>query len=177
MRPLVGALIGSLLAPVSTSWGQPREPGSPGEKLVGTWRLVLFEDVENGRKIYRYGEKPLGIFIYTADGHVAIQIANPANPACRAPVPAVFSSNERMKAESRLPVCTSEQMLALLNGYVAYWGTYSVDAAAGVVVHHVESDLKNGYIGTDQRRPFRLEGDRLTIGDGTTWTRVLERVR
>ena len=49
--------------------------------------------------------------------------------------------------------------------------------AAGVVVHHVKSDLGIGYTGTDQRRPFRLDGDRLVLGDGKTWTRVLERVR
>jgi hypothetical protein len=59
---------------------------------------------------------------------------------------------------------------------VAYWGTYTIDAAAGVVIHHVQSGISGGYAGTDQRRPFRLEGDRLVIGDGKTWTRVLERV-
>jgi hypothetical protein len=47
---------------------------------------------------------------------------------------------------------------------------YTVDANAGVVVHHVQSDARNTYIGTDQPRPFKLEGDRLVIGDGKTWT-------
>ena len=68
------------------------------------------------------------------------------------------------------------QARALLEGYAAYWGTYTVDANAGVVVHHVQRDARNTYIGTDQPRPFKLEGDRLVIGDGKTWTRVLERV-
>ena len=74
------------------------------------------------------------------------------------------------------PRATQNRSRALLDGYVAYWGTYTIDAAAGVVIHHVKSDIGNGYLGTDQRRPFRLEGDRLVIGDGKTWTRVLERV-
>lgn len=74
-----------------------------------------------------------------------------------------------------LPVCSPDQMRILLDGTVAYWGTYSVDAAAGEVIHHVTADLSNGYIATDQRRPFRLSGDRLEIGDGKTWTRVLQR--
>jgi hypothetical protein len=68
-------------------------------------------------------------------------------------------------------------MQGILERSVAYWGTYSVDATAGVVVHHVERDLTSGGAGTDQRRPFRLEGDRLTIGDGKTWKRVFERER
>jgi hypothetical protein len=36
-------------------------------------------------------------------------------------------------------------MQAVFDGYVAYWGTYTVDAAAGVVIHHVQSDISNGY--------------------------------
>ena len=63
----------------------------------------------------------------------------------------------------------------MLDDYVAYWGTYTVDAQAGVVIHHVMSDISNGYAGTDQRRPFSHDGDRLVIGDGKTWTPVLER--
>lgn len=142
--------------------------------LVGTWRLVSFEDVENGKKIHEFGDKPLGLFIYTADGHVAIQIANPAKPNCVVPDK---RSGPGGTVAASVPTCSPDQALALLNGYVAYWGTYTVDMAAGVVIHHVQSDISNGYTGTDQRRPFRLEGDRLVIGDGKTWTRVLERVR
>jgi Lipocalin-like domain len=141
--------------------------------LVGTWRLVSFEDVESGHIIRRFGDKPLGLFVYTADGHVAIQIANPANPACVAPGKKFGPGR---KDDLPVPACSPEQMQALFDGYVAYWGTYTVDAAAGVVIHHVKSDISNGYAGTDQRRPFRLEGDHLVIGDGKTWTRVLERV-
>ena len=141
--------------------------------LVGTWRLVSFEDVKNGMTIREFGNKPLGLFIYTTDGHVAIQIANPANPRCVAPGK---RSAPGGKVDLSVPMCSPEQAQTLLEGYVAYWGTYTVDAAAGVVIHHVVSDISNGYAGTDQRRPFRLEGDRLVIGDGKTWTRVLERV-
>ena len=151
--------------------GAADSPAPPG--LVGTWRLVSFEDVESGQTIRQFGDKPLGLFIYTADGHVAIQIANPANPACVATSKKVASAR---KEDLAVPQCNPEQMQALFDGYVAYWGTYTVDGAAGVVIHHVKSDISNGYAGTDQRRPFHLEGDRLVIGDGKTWTRVLERV-
>lgn len=147
---------------------------APSSALVGTWRLVSFEDVDGGQAVHRYGEKPLGIFIYTADGHVAIQIANPANPVCVAPA---VKNGPGRKDNLPVPACTADEMRALVDGYVAYWGTYTVDAAAGIVTHHVVSSLANGYAGTDQQRPFRLEGDRLVIGDGKTWTRVLERVR
>jgi len=163
MRLVVTALAFAVLVP-ATSWGQPGTPGSLPTQLVGTWRLVQFEAVENaagvrdeaGKTVYRYGKQPLGLFIYTADGHVAIQIANPANPKC------VFRVDERDHLD--VPVCTSDQREALVSGYVAYWGTYTVDLAAGVVIHHVQSDLGIGYAGSDQRRPFHLEGDRLVLG-------------
>lgn len=159
-----------LLITFAASAGDARPRGG----IVGTWRLVKFEDVEDGKTIHRFGEKPLGLFIYTADGHVAIQIANPDNPNCLAPSK---KNGPGRKDDLELPACTAAQMQALLDGTVAYWGTYSVDKATGEVIHHVKSDLSNGYIGTDQRRRFILTGDRLEIGDGKTWIRVLERVR
>lgn len=165
MRSAVAALVLALSTPLPKASADPVNAAS----LVGTWRLVRFEDVQNGRTLHEYGEQPKGLFIYTADGHVAIQIANPGNPVC------IRRYDERDGIA--LPVCTPAQREALMAGYVAYWGTYTVDAAAGVVVHHVESDFGIGYTGTDQRRPFRLDGDTLTLGDGKTWTRVLERVR
>ena len=162
----------SLFALASSAAAQAEANFGPG--IVGTWQLVEFEDVEDGRIVHAFGPRPLGLFIYTADGHVAIQIANPANPSCVAP----SKASRPGRTDDRLrPTCTAEQMQALVDGSVAYWGTYTVDAEAGTVVHHVTSDLSNGYAGSDQSRPFRLDGDRLVIGDGKTWTRVLKRLR
>jgi hypothetical protein len=69
-----------------------------------------------------------------------------------------------------------EHALAAYTAYEAYFGTYTVDAEKQVVVHHVEGSLAPDYTDTDQPRHFKLEGDRLEIGDGKTWRRVLERV-
>jgi hypothetical protein len=71
---------------------------------------------------------------------------------------------------------TPDEAKAALAGYVAYFGTYSVDAAKNMVVHHVEGSLAPSFNGTDQPRPFKLSGDRLLIGDEKTWRRILERV-
>lgn len=167
------ALCASILALCAAVLAAPPAYAGGKKGLVGTWRLVAFEDVEDGKVIRRFGEKPVGLFVYTRDGHVSIQIANPANPVCLAPGK---KSGPGKKDDLALPACSPEQALALLNGTVTYWGTYSVDMAAGVVTHHVLSDVSNGYAGTAQPRPFRLNGNRLVIGDGKTWTRVLERV-
>lgn len=151
---------------------ETQQPVSP-IGIVGTWRLVKFEDFEDGKTIRRFGESPVGLFVYTADGHVSIQIANPANPIRIAPGK---KSGPGKKDDLALPACTPEQAQALLDGTVIYWGTYTIDMAAGVVTHNVLSDFSNGYVGTEQPRPFQVNGDRLLIGYDKTWTRVLERV-
>jgi hypothetical protein len=139
----------------------------PVDGLVGTWRLVEFADLDkDGKWERRFGEHPLGYFVYDATGHVHIQIM-------KVPVLAVFP--EAKLSEGTPP--SAEHALAAYAAYVAYFGTYTVDATQHVVTHHVEGSLAPDFTGTDQPRPFRLEGDRLEIGDGKTWRRVLERVR
>lgn len=172
--PITSARSAESMLPGGTATVQtsPAKPGT-ADGLVGTWRLVSFEDVEDGKIIRRFGEKPVGLFVYMADGYVSIQIANSANPACLAPGKK-FGPGK--KDDLALPACSPEQMRELLDGSVVYWGTYTADMAAGIVTHHVVSDLSNGYAGSDQSRPFRLNGNRLVIGDGKTWTHVLERV-
>jgi hypothetical protein len=117
-------------------------PAQSPPSIAGTWRVVAFEIHDtDGTVIKEFGEKPLGYFIYDATGHVAIQMME--NPA----------KNDPPKA-------------------FAYFGTYRVDAAKGIVIHHVEGAVEGvggagpkvrDYIGKDELRPFRLEGDHLFI--------------
>jgi hypothetical protein len=90
-------------------------------------------------------------------------------------VPPLAPFPEANIIEDKLP--SAEHALAAYSGYVAYFGTYTVDEKKHAVTHHIEGSLAPEFTGTDQPRPFKLEGDRLEIGDGKTWRRVLERVR
>ncbi len=64
-------------------------------------------------------------------------------------------------------------------GYDAYFGTYTVDEAQGIVTHHLESALFPGDVGKNITRHIAVDGDALTIkftttqGDGTPVTRTL----
>ncbi|MFZ3339449.1 MAG: lipocalin-like domain-containing protein [Terriglobales bacterium] len=137
------------------------------DALLGTWRLVELADLDkDGKWQHRYGEHPRGYFVYDPTGHVHIQIMK---------VPALPPFPEARLDVGKLP--TPEHALAAYSAYAAYFGTYTVDADKHVVTHHVEGSLSPDFTGTDQPRPFKLEGDRLEIGDGKTWRRVLERVR
>ena len=154
---------GLLLASVVLS--QLPAQAAPG--LIGTWCLVEFADRDkDGTWHYRFGEHPRGYFVYDATGHVHIQIMK---------VPALAPFPEAKLDEGKQP--SPEHALEAYAAYVAYFGTYTVDAEKRVVTHHVQGSLAPDFTDTDQPRPFRLEGDRLEIGDGKTWRRVRERVR
>jgi hypothetical protein len=138
---------------------------SPGPDIVGTWRLVEYwnRDAADQPKTYPYGEQPLGFIIYDRAGNVLVQIAkNPQRPRV---------------AKEDFARMTVEELRAMLQEYVAYFGTYTVDAAHGVVIHHVAADLRREYTATDQRRTFQLSGDELIIGDSRTWLRRFVRIR
>jgi hypothetical protein len=138
------------------------------EKLVGTWRIVRFIDTDaHGKVTYLFGEHPRGYVVYDPTGHLSVQIMRmPARPA--------FAAGDDDKG-------TDAEVRAAYDGYVAYFGTYRVDEANSVVTHVVEGSLKPSYTGTNQPRPFKLDGDVLVIQgrdkDGSSYVRELHRVK
>ena len=132
------------------------------DSLVGTWRLVSYEDLDASGKVTReFGEHPLGYVVYDSTGHVFVNIMKTP------PLPAAGFEDEKPT-----PGLKSKAYEA----YVGYFGTYSVDWQKSEVVHHVEGSLDPSYTGTDQPRPFLLQGDTLILGDQKTWKRLLVRV-
>jgi hypothetical protein len=142
----------------------------PVAAIVGTWKVVTYEDRTEGQPVkYQFGEKPRGLLMYDATGHMSIQLMKVPHPKVAA------------RAEEQV---TPQEKIALYDAYTAYFGTYTVDAKRGVVTHHVEGDLADVFIGTDQQRPFEISGDRLILRPkwtegGRQWTglRVFERAK
>jgi hypothetical protein len=153
-------LVGCAIA----SFVQAAEPD-----IVGTWRLVSYEDKPpTGTSLYPYGSDPKGLLMYDATGHMSIQIM-------KVPHPKVASGDDAR--------VTPDEKQALYDAYVAYFGTYTLDRDQGVVIHHVEADLADVFIGSDESRPFVLRDDTLILAphwqvNGKTWhgIRVFTRV-
>jgi Lipocalin-like domain len=150
--------LGLLCSPVFAS------PSLKG-RLIGTWRLVSVENRESPDKPWEkwFGENPRGYIMYDATGHMAVQIE-------KMPPPSKFAAGDDKNP-------TAEEVLGAYLGYVAYFGTYTVDEKAGAVTHHVEGSLRPSYMGTDQVRPATFEGNRLVLSDGKTFRVVWERVQ
>ena len=138
---------------------------------VGTWRLVSFESRTTGGEMrYQLGRAARGQLLYDAAGHMSAQLMDPERPQ--------FASGDMARG-------SDAEVRAAMVGYIAYYGTYTLDLSRGVVTHHVQGALFPNWVGGDQVRYFRLDGDRLTIttppirigGEDSTTVLVWERAR
>ena len=133
--------------------------GQAARRFVGTWRLVTLES-DSANRLNR-GAQPTGMIYYDATGHMAAQI----------------QPDRRRPSWSRTQVLTPELAMDALSGYVAYFGTYTVDERARTVTHHREGALNFDTI--DYVRSFEFDGkDRLILrpvdlpGTRLVWERI-----
>jgi hypothetical protein len=110
-------------------------------QIVGTWKLVsvAYEDVANKERTPVYGERPKGIQIATPEGRwLAL-----------------------MTGEGRPIPQTDADRAAALKSMIAYTGRYRVEG--GKVITKVEAAWNEAWVGGEQVRAIRFDGDRLFI--------------
>ena len=111
------------------------------QKIVGTWKLVsvVYEDQETKARSPVLGELPKGRQIATADGLWLALVT----------------------AEGRTVPKTDEERAQALRTMIAYTGRYRVED--GKVITKVEAAWNEAWVGGEQTRFVRFEGDRLFI--------------
>ena len=117
------------------------------KKFVGMWKLISIDDRTPGNPNNEFN--PTGYIIYDANGRMAVQITRRSDRT-------KFTSAKSMKA-------TSDEKAAAFDSYSAYYGTYTIDAAAATVTHHLEGSLTPNDVGLIWVRYFRLSGDRISL--------------
>jgi hypothetical protein len=124
------------------------------DQLVGAWRLLSVETVRsNGEIIYPiYGRHPEGLIVYDRAGWMSVQIISDPPPA----VPATDSRQAFLDAPPA-------QKLAAVDGFYAYYGTWTVDASGATVTHHIRQSLLPGERGEEAVRQISIEGNKLTL--------------
>jgi hypothetical protein len=125
------------------------------QRLLGAWRYVGTR-INGGN--WDRGANPKGVIYYGPHGEMAVQIA-----------PDV----KRARAGA---VMTPEEAKIALTDYIAYFGTYTVDARTETVIHHRDDSVQPGDAG-DLVRRFELDGDRLVLRAlnstlEVTWARI-----
>jgi Lipocalin-like domain len=118
-------------------------------QLVGTWRLVSFESrYESGEIRYPFGQKAIGQLSYGTEGRVSAILVQPDRP--------LFTTGDMRRG-------TDREVRSAFEGFIGYFGTYSVNAAESTVTHHVQGACYPNWMGGDQVRSYKLEGTKLIL--------------
>jgi len=119
--------------------------------LVGSWTLQSdISTTADGHRLLPFGSDPRGVAIFGADGRFAIVLSRTDLPK--------FASDNRMQG-------TAQENAAIVQGSIAFFGTYSV--ANKVIVQHIEGGTWPAWVGTDQKRTITS-----FVNDEQTWTTV-----
>ena len=115
------------------------------DSLVGTWKLISATNTtEKGVIADAYGENPTGFLTDTPDGRMMVIIASSGR-----------------KPLSVLPGPLQERAEAF-STFAAYAGRYTLSGDR--VIHHIEADLRQDRVNTDQVRFIvKLQDNRVTL--------------
>jgi hypothetical protein len=124
---------------------------SPAHRLIGTWRLVSAGNIRKDGSLEpfsEYGPHPIGYLMYDSTGHMCVSLANPDHPHW---------------ANAAKP--TDAEKIESFRAMFAYCGTYEVQEKEKRVIHRPEMASWPHYVGTNQLRPYRFEGNHLILSD------------
>ncbi|HEY7097278.1 MAG TPA: lipocalin-like domain-containing protein [Terriglobales bacterium] len=156
-----------LLFACAMARGQQSQPIQ--KALAGTWRLVSATETLRDGKTRPYpdlGPDARGMLIYADDGHMCVVLMKPNRPPWR-------SDEEE---------ATDAEKISAASGFTSYCGTYKIDEEKHVITHYPKMSFMPNFIGSEQKRPYKLEGKRLILSDTVPvgeierWTIVWEKV-
>lgn len=145
---------------------------SRADRLVGAWTLAAVTgERADGTRFAPFGPAPKGIIIFAADGHFALFQSTGAVPR--------IAANDRAKA-------TAEEALAIVGAAIAYYGTWSLDAAGKTLLVTLEASTFANLLGgpAQTRHVMKLTAGELRFTNPrtpqgvtlmTVWTRAERR--
>ena len=118
------------------------------QSIEGRWKLLAAEDLRADGTVARYpwGTNPVGSIVVQS-GSCYVQIMSSDVPMFNAAAPI----NGQMQA-------------MLLSSYIAYSGPCTVNPAEGSVTLKVDAAWRANYVGTEQKRFFKIVGNRMYFG-------------
>jgi hypothetical protein len=126
----------------------PVDAADPGE-LIGNWKLVSWQVIAGNETQNPFGLHPKGYLILTREGR-AVAITT---------------------ADNRKAGSTDAERAALQKSMLAYSGKYHLEGDDFITT--VDISWNENWNGTEQRRHYRIEGDRLFIETAPApWVRL-----
>lgn len=141
-------LSGVMLSGTMDLWAEP----SAGlrQQIEGNWTLAsIYNEWPDGKKIEQFGSHPRGSMMLAPDGRFSIFFMKATLPK--------FASNNRLTG-------TAKENQAVVQGCIAYFGSYTVqDEKGGVVMLMVEGSTFPNWDGQKQKRLMSVSGDTLKV--------------
>jgi hypothetical protein len=161
------ARILSLVATVALAVSSIHAQVGTSNPFVGSWKLTAADKLlPDGTRVADYGTQPHGMAIFTADGHMMIEVFRD--------VRIKFAGNDRAKG-------TFEEYKDASLSASCLFGTYSVDPATSKVTMKIDRSTFPNYDDTTQVRAYELKDDILSWRvparpDGSIPITVLRRI-
>jgi hypothetical protein len=143
-------------------WSGASEVWAAEKGAQGSWVLVSIYNEQDGKKTDVFGPNPRGSMLLTPDGRFSLAFMRASLPK--------FASNARQKG-------TVEENQAVVQGSVAFFGTYTVTGDKDQILNlHIEGSTFPNWDGQVQKRPVTVTGDDMkminptpSIGGGTNY--------
>jgi hypothetical protein len=94
------------------------------------------------------GENVSGLLVYDGGGNMSAHVMRNDLP--------FFAAKDPARG-------TDAELRTAFEGYGSYFGTYTIDQAKQTVTHQVQGAWYPNWIGHDQVRHFKFDGDRLLL--------------
>jgi hypothetical protein len=145
-RPIVftvpSLIVFAFLAAAPGTFGQATMTDK--ERLVGSWTEVSITAGGGGSQAEPFGPNPNGMMMVDAAGHISLTTLRSDLPK--------FQSNNRIAG-------TADENKAIVEGSIAYFGTYVVDEATHEITITIKGSTFPNFNGTIQKRLLSFRGD------------------
>jgi len=149
---IILGLLCAVGAPVAAATGDGTvlPPEDLKQRLIGTWELEEVSIDNNGVRQEPFGKHPLGMLMFDGNGRFMV----------------FFSQADIPKFAGARPTGTDKENKGVVQGSLAYFGTYELPSAGKVIMHIKGSTFPN-FNGADQTRSVRIsEKQELVIFNG-----------
>lgn len=134
----------------------------PREDFYGVWRLLSFRDMKSSADRHPFGPSPSGIIVYDRSGLMTVTIVTTALTQ-HAVNRAEDDANKEPAFPGEFQCLGTDEWSKLFDGCLSYFGKFTVDDDAKLVIHHVEGSNRPSFVGKNLARAFRFDGDTLEL--------------
>ncbi len=143
----LGLVIAAFAPTLAADAQEPTSAQALAAALIGSWTLESWTLATGSPRCSEEEGRVSGLLVYTSDGHMSVQLG------C-----------SEIDLGDLSGLSAPEVVARLSRRHFTYYGSYTLDAAAQTVTHHVEGSSSADFVDSDQVRPFVLEGrERLVL--------------